>query len=249
MNPITLTNSSASTAPTCHNCPVRSRCLPDGADDIVLERLDRQVVRRLPVKRQRALYLKGEPCAHLYAIRQGQFKREQAIQGGIRVLGFYMPGQVMGFDGIGSGAYSCDTVALTDSLVCAIPYPAVTALLGQDVQLQHQFHRMMGDEIVRQQGATVLLGNLRAAPRLAGFLLDQAAAYAQGGTVPACFVLRMSRHDIASYLGLTVESISRLLAIFRHARALQVCNRAVELLDLDLLRDIASGKEQDRAVG
>lgn len=249
MNPITLSDSSTATSPSCRNCPVRSRCLPGGVDDIVLERLDRLMVRRLAVKRHHALCRRGDPCAQLLAIRQGQFKREQAVPGGMRVLGFYMPGQVMGFDGIGSDAYNCNTVALTDSVVCAIPYPAVIPLLGQDAQLQRNFHRMMGDEIVCQQAATVLLGNLKAAPRLAGFLLEQAAGHAQGGRAPARFVLCMSRCDIASYLGLTVESISRLFAIFRQARVLQVRNRSIELLDLDLLGRIASGKEPDRAVG
>lgn len=249
MNQTTRTKSSASKAPTCRNCPVRSRCLTDGVNDFTSERLDRQLVHRLAIKRHHALCRNGEPFDQLYAIRQGQFKREHAVHGGVRVLGFYTPGQVMGFDGIGSDAYNCDTVALTDSIVCAIPYPAVIPLLGQDAQLQRNFHRMMGEEIVSQQAATVLLGNLKAAPRLAGFLLDQAAGHAQGGITPACFVLCMSRYDIASYLGLTVESISRLLAIFREARALQVRNRSVELLDVELLRDIACGRVQDRAVG
>lgn len=235
----------SSEAPTCGNCPSRALCLPDGATGTALAHMEQQVAQRLPLQRHQILCLHDAPCTNLFAIRQGQFKSEQASpDGGIHVLGFHMPGQVIGLEGLGSGHYGCDTVALTDSLVCVIPYAPLAGLLAQHAQLNRQFHRLMANEIARHQARLLLLGNGRAASRLAGFLLDQAACHSQQGTAPASFRLYMSRHDIGSYLGLTVESISRLLATFRRARALQVRNRAVWLLEPAILQAIAAGREQ-----
>ncbi|MFA9217706.1 MAG: helix-turn-helix domain-containing protein [Sphingomonadaceae bacterium] len=234
-------------AASCHTCEARQRCLPDGADGVLLERLERSVQRRMRVGRHDALYRRGEPCSELFAIHAGQFKTQRsAPSGASQVLGFYMPGELLGLEALDRGQYGCDAVALTDSVVCVLPYAALARLLGQESRLQHQFHHLMSSEIARQQGAMLMLGNARAPQRLAAFLLEQSARCQLRGESGEQFQLRMSREDIAAYLGLTVESISRLLSAFRRSGAVRVSNRAIDLLAPDQLRQIVSQTETAR---
>jgi CRP/FNR family transcriptional regulator len=231
-------------APTCHNCSARSRCLPDGADGASLDRLERCVSRRLPLARHQPLFRRGESCFQLYAIRDGEFKTlRNAPSGASQVLGFHMPGEVLGLEALGNGLHGCDAVALTDSLVCVLPYAPLARLLAQEGQLLRQFHHLMSSEIGRQQDTMLLLGNARAQQRLAAFLLEQAARRRLRGEPAAQLQLRMSREDIAAYLGLTVESISRMLSAFRRAGAVRVSNRAIELLAPEWLQQIVSQPE------
>jgi CRP/FNR family transcriptional regulator len=226
---------------TCHNCSARTRCLGGGEEGASLERLEHSVARRLPLQRHERLFHRDESCFQLYAVREGQLKTQRRAPNGIcQVLGFYLPGEVLGLDALGSGQYGCDAVALTDSVVCVLPYPALTRQLSEDVVLLQQFHRMMGTEIARRQGSMVLLGNARAQQRLASFLLEQAACSQARGETPCSFQLRMPREDIAAYLGLTVESISRLLSALRRVGALRVSNRMVEVLKPELLQQMAA---------
>lgn len=230
--------------PTCHNCSARARCLPDGAEGPSLDRLERGVATRLTLSRHEPLFRRGEACFQLYAIREGQFKTEcKAPNGATQVLGFYMPGDVLGLEALYSGHYGCDAVALTDCVVCVLPYAPLVRLLGADAQLQQQFHHLLGSEIARQQSSMLLLGNARAPQRLAAFLLEQAARCQLRGECGARFQLRMSRDDIAAYLGLTVESISRLLSSFRRSGAVRVSNRMIELLAPELLEQIAQQRD------
>ncbi len=226
---------------TCHNCSARTRCLVDAADGAMVERLERSVLRRLPLLRHEVLFRRDEPCFQLYAVRDGQFKSQRGAPGAAsQVLGFYMPGELLGLEALDSGVYGCDAVALTDSVVCVLPYPSLTRLLAKEAHLQQQFHRLMGKQIERQQSIMLLLGSARAPQRLAAFLLDQAARSALRGESPTKLQLRMSREDIGAYLGLTVESVSRLLSRFRRDGVLRVNNRAIELLAPELLREIVN---------
>jgi CRP/FNR family transcriptional regulator len=229
---------------TCRNCAARHHCLPDGTDGVSLDRLERSVSSRLPLARHEVLFRRGDACFQLYAIREGQFKTERQAPGGAaQVLGFYMPGDVLGLEALYTGQHGCAAVALTDCLVCVLPYPALMRVLGMEAHLQQQFHRLLGSEIARQQATMLLLGNARAPQRLAAFLLDLSARCQLRGESGSRLRLSMSREDIGAYLGLTVESISRLLSAFRRAGAIRVSNRTVELLVPEWLRQISERTE------
>ncbi|MES2261260.1 MAG: cyclic nucleotide-binding domain-containing protein [Pseudomonadota bacterium] len=243
MHSISLTQArdshAAPGAATCHNCPARTRCLPDGADGASLDRLERSVACRLSLARHEVLFRRGESGCQLYAIREGQFKTQRGVPNGAsQVLGFYMSGELLGLEALDDGRYGCDAVALTDSVMCVLPYAPLTRLLAQESRLQLQFHHLMSSEIARQQATMLMLGNTRAPQRLAAFLLEQSVRCQLRGESGIRFQLRMSREDIATYLGLTAESISRLLSAFQHAGAMHVSNRAIELLAPDWLRQI-----------
>ena len=135
--------------------------------------------------------------------------------GEAQITGFQMAGELLGMDAISADRHHCDAVALEDSEVCEIPFAHLQDLFGQVPALLRHFHRIMSQEITREQNVMLLLGNMRAEQRFAVFLINLSARYAARGYSSTRFQLRMSREDIGNYLGLTIESISRLLSRFR----------------------------------
>jgi CRP/FNR family transcriptional regulator len=146
-------------------------------------------------------------------------------------------------DAISTDRHHCDAIALEDSEVCEIPFPRLEELFGTMPILLRHFHRMMSQEITREQSVMLLLGNMRAEQRFAAFLVNLASRYLARGYSSTSFQLRMSREDIANYLGLTIESISRLLSKFKKQELLTVSNREIVLLDPVKLKAMAAGTE------
>lgn len=222
-------------------------CLPMGLSDNDMARLDDVIGRRQRVAAGERLYRMDAPFTSLYAIRFGHFKTYQVdAAGGQQITGFQMAGELLGMDAIGTGRHQCDAVALDDAEVCEIPFDALEELFGQVPNLLRHFHRIMGQEITREQNVMLLLGNMRAEQRLAVFLSNLAERYAARGYSPTQFQLRMSREDIGNYLGLTIESISRLLARFKKMELVAIDRRALTVLDAPRLQALAAGTEPCR---
>jgi CRP/FNR family transcriptional regulator len=229
----------------CAGCSMHQLCLPMGLSDEDMARLDQVIGRRVRVAAGERLYQMDAPFKSLYAIRFGHFKTYQVnAAGGQQITGFQMAGELLGMDAIGSERHQCDAVALDDSEVCEIPFEALESLFGQVPNLLRHFHRIMSQEITREQRVMLLLGNMRAEQRFAVFLTNLAARYAARGYSSTQFQLRMSREDIGNYLGLTIESISRLLARFRKMGLVAVARRECTLLDAPRLQALAAGTEQ-----
>jgi len=209
-----------------------------------MDRLDKIIGRRRKVARDDYLYRMGDSFTNLYAVRVGHFKTCQINAGGEQqITGFQMTGELLGMDAISTDRHHCNAVALEDSEVCEIPFPRLEELFGTMPTLLRHFHRMMSQEITREQSVMLLLGNMRAEQRFAAFLVNLASRYMARGYSSTSFQLRMSREDIGNYLGLTIESISRLLSKFKKQGLLKVNNREIELLDLTLLKAMAAGTE------
>ena len=220
-------------------------CLPMGLDEGDLNRLDQIIGKRSRILQGDRLYQMGEPFCNLYAIRFGHFKTYQVnAAGSQQITGFQMAGELLGMDAISGDRHQCDAVALEDSEVCEIPFARLEDLFGQVPTLLRHFHRIMSQEITREQNVMLLLGNMRAEQRFAVFLVNLSARYAARGYSPASFALRMSREDIGNYLGLTIESISRLLSRFKKQGWLKVDKREVTLLDPVMIKALAAGTEQ-----
>jgi CRP/FNR family transcriptional regulator len=178
-------------------------------------------------------------------VRFGHFKTYQINAAGeAQITGFQMAGELLGMDAISADRHHCDAVALEDSEVCEIPFAHLQDLFGQVPALLRHFHRIMSQEITREQNVMLLLGNMRAEQRFAVFLVNLSARYAARGYSSTRFQLRMSREDIGNYLGLTIESISRLLSRFRKLGLVQVDKREVVLLEPARLKAMAAGTEQ-----
>lgn len=226
----------------CAACSMHQLCLPMGLEEEDMDRLDQIIGRRRRIAKDDFLYRMEDPFVNLYAVRFGHFKTSQINAGGDQqITGFQMSGELLGMDAISAGRHHCDAVALEDSEVCEIPFGQLEYLLGAMPALLRHFHRLMSQEITREQSVMLLLGNMRAEQRFASFLLNLAARYGVRGYSTTHFLLRMSREDIGNYLGLTIESISRLLSKFRKWGLLSVNNREVVLLAPEAMKAVAAG--------
>jgi CRP/FNR family transcriptional regulator len=227
----------------CSSCSLRELCLPAGLDTGEMEQMDRLVTRRRRLKRGADLYRAGEALAALYAIRSG-FMKSCVLNddGREQVAGFHMAGDLLGLDAIGGGSHTCDTVALEDTEVCEIPFASLEQLSRELPSLQHQLHRIMSREIVRDYGVMLLLGSMSAEERLAAFLLNLSQRFAARGYSPSEFRLRMTREEMGSYLGLKLETVSRTLSAFQERGLLSVRQKQVRILDASGLKAVLDQK-------
>jgi CRP/FNR family transcriptional regulator len=190
------------------------------------------VATRRAVRRGDTLFRTGDPFEAVYAVRTGFFKtRVSSEDGRDQVTGFQMAGELLGLDGISSDVHHCDAVALEDSSVCVIPYSQLEGLSREFTVLQHSFHKIMSREIVRDHGVMLLLGNMRAEERLAAFLLNLTQRLQARGFSASSLVLRMTREEIGSYLGLKLETVSRTFSKFHEEGLMEVKQRQLRILD------------------
>ena len=221
----------------CSTCSLRELCLPGGLEPHELDKVDRIVNRRRPIRRGDYLYRAGTALESLHAIRTGFLKSAVLYEDGReQVAGFHMMGDLMGLDAIGTGQHLCDAVALEDSEICEIPLAALEQLSRDIPSLLRHFHRIMSREIVRDHGVMLRLGTMHAEERLAAFLLNLSQRFAARGYSPSEFHLRMTREEIGSYLGLKLETISRALSRFQEEGLLEVRTKRVKIRDMDALR-------------
>ena len=226
----------------CSTCSLRELCLPVGLMPNEFEQLDAVIRQSRRLKKGEYLFRAGEPFSSLYAIRTGFFKTTVASQDGRdQVTGFFMSGELIGMDGICSHVHSCDAVALEDSEVCELPFAHMENLGQRIPSLQTHFFRLMSREIVRDQGVMLLLGNMRAEERLAAFLLNLSNRLYSRGFAANDFLLRMSREEIGSYLGLKLETVSRTLSKFHHEGLILVEHKHIQILEPQALKKMVSG--------
>jgi CRP/FNR family transcriptional regulator len=189
------------------------------------------------VRQGEFLFRSGSQFHCLYVVRAGMFKTILIdSEGREQVTGFHMTGEVLGLDGIESERYQSSAVALEDSEVWEISFARMEALCLQDRALQRMLHRLMSREIQRDYLMMLLLGSMSAEERLAAFLVNLSQRLTERGYSPVRFVLRMSRREIGSYLGLTLETVSRVFSRFQRDGLIRAELKAVELKDLERLR-------------
>ena len=215
---------------------MRELCLPVGLAPDAMKELDKVVEKRVRVAKGESLYRSGNPFSALYAIRLGSCKTTLLSDDGReQVAGYHMIGDVIGMDGIGSGRHGCDAVALEDSEYCVLPFDELEDLGRRVAPLQRNLHQFLSREIARNHAAMLQLGSMRAEERLAAFLVNLSQRYDARGYSSTEFVLRMTRAEIGSYLGLKLETVSRLFSRFQQQGVVQVQGRSVKFLDLGAL--------------
>ena len=225
----------------CSSCNLRELCLPVGLSHPGLEQLDTLVTTRKSVGRGEMLFRAGDAFQSIYAVRTGFFKTCVSSEDGRdQVTGFQMAGELLGLDGISHDRHSCDAVALEDSQVCVIPFSRLEELSRDVVELQRQFHKIMSREIVRDHGVMLLLGSMRAEERLAAFLLNLTQRLQARGFSSSSLVLRMTREEIGSYLGLKLETVSRTFSKFQEDGLMEVKQRQIRILDQAGLKQLVS---------
>ena len=211
-----------------------------------LDKLDKVISTRKKIKRGATLFNAGDRFGSLYAIRTGFFKTSvTTADGRDQVTGFQMAGEIIGMDGIVHDQHSCDAIALEDAEVCVLPFDKLEQLSREFTTLQHHVHKIMSREIVRDHSVMLLLGSMRAEERLAAFLLNLVQRLHSRGFSQSELVLRMTREEIGSYLGMKLETVSRTFSKFVEDGLIEVKQRYVQILNTEGLKKIVNPQNPD----
>ncbi len=218
---------------SCASCRLNELCLPVALNKSEIHQLDEIIKRNRPLKKGDHLYRQNDEFKSVYTVRSGSFKSYVLGKSGKgRVTGFFLPGEIIGMDGIASKKYANSTIALEHSSICEIPFSQLERLSLQLPNLQHHFFAIMGNEIAKDQQIHTLLSSYTAEERITSFLLGLSSRNALVSLSPTRFRLPMTRTDMGEYLGLTVETTSRIFTALQRKGLIRVNNREVELLDI-----------------
>ncbi|TXH66427.1 MAG: cyclic nucleotide-binding domain-containing protein [Lysobacteraceae bacterium] len=228
----------------CTYCSVRQLCLPAGIGSEDLVHLDRIVEHRRPVARGERLFRLGDPLTSVYIAREGAFKSVSISEDGEeQVLGFHLPGELIGLDALGSGLHRCEGVALVAANVCEVPYEQLGQIAAEVPALQQQLLRVIGQSVGRDQDHLGILVRRQANERIALFLHSMGERYRNIGMSDRQFTLPMSREDIARFLGLALETVSRGFTRLQDDGVITVTGRRVEILNVPELLRLSHGME------
>jgi CRP/FNR family transcriptional regulator len=217
---------------SCAQCSLQVLCLPAGIGGDDLQQLDDIVRSKRPLELGETLFRAGQNLGSLFVAREGAFKTLATNQDGdTQVIGFHLPGELMGLDALGTGHHACEAQALTRATVCEIPLSQLENVCAKVPGLQHQLLRIIGQGINRDQTHMEMLGRRQAPERLALFLHGLSERYRQLGRPADQFMLPMSREDIASYLGMVIETVSRTLTKMQDDGVISVRGRQLRILD------------------
>jgi CRP/FNR family transcriptional regulator len=232
---------------SCANCGLHQLCLPAsiGGDDLSL--LDEVVQVKKLLDREQALYAAGQAFRALFVVRSGAFKTSTVdSQGELQVLGFHLPGEILGLDAIASGRHQCNAEALMKSSACEVPYDKLEKVAHELPGLQHELMRVISREVLNDQRHLVMIGRKVALERLAIFLHSLSQRLERVRRDPHLFVLPMTRRDLANYLGLVVETVSRLFSRLSDMGVIEVERKTVRILEPAKLRELAGEIPEER---
>lgn len=230
----------------CQDCSIAQLCIPYSLNETELDRLDEIIERKKPIQKSEELYAAGDELKCLYAIRSGTIKSYTITeQGDEQITGFHLAGDLVGFDAINHGNHPSFAQALETSMVCEIPFEILDDLSATMPALRHQIMRLMSNEICIDQDMILLLSKKNAEERLAAFIHNLSTRFGMRGFSPREFRLAMTRGDIGNYLGLTVETISRLLGRFQKANIISVKGKYISILNHEELAKLAGVKKDN----
>lgn len=223
----------------CSTCRLRELCLPGDMAEREPRAIDKIVRARRTVKRGERLYSSNESFTSVYAVRRGFFKTSVLTEDGRdQVTGFFMAGDILGLDGIGTDQHTLTVTAIEDSEVCIMPFAHLQSVAEHTPGLLHQLHKLMSRAMVRDQAVMLLLGSMRAEERIAVFLLNLSQRFVVRGFAEREFHLRMTREEIGSYLGLKLETVSRVFSRLQKLELIDIKNKHVRILDVEGLKKV-----------
>lgn len=232
---------------SCSDCRLSAICLPIAVSTDEIDQLDNIVQRGRPLHKNEYLYREGDEFRSIYAVRSGAIKAYSVTgDGREQVTGFYLPGEILGMDGIGKNHYASSAKAMETSAICEIPFESLGDLSSKIPTLQRHFFQLMSQEITSDQKLITLLSKNSAEERIASLILSISTRNARRKLSALSFRLPMSRTDIGNYLGLTVETVSRVFSRFQKANLIAVDNKELEILDVEALQvaaGVADGQE------
>ncbi len=222
----------------CSTCAFSQACLSQGMDKRALMDLHVLVEHVGPAHEGEHIFREGDPFEAIAAVRAGTVKTYVVDRDGREhVLGFYLPGEVIGLNAIDGETYPCNAVALDTVMLCKFSFPKIAVLASKLPGLQKHLFRLLSRDIGR---AALLAGDWTADQRMAAFLIGMSRRLAARGFSPNRFQLTMARTDIANYLRLAPETVSRVLRRFQADGLLRVDRREVELVDRVQLEALAA---------
>ncbi|WP_028357905.1 fumarate/nitrate reduction transcriptional regulator Fnr [Brackiella oedipodis] len=220
----------------CSNCMIGHLCMAETITANDINNIDTLIKERIRVNKGSLLFKSNDPLKSIYSIRSGTFKTQLENENGqMQITGFFLPGELIGLDGFANDYHKSNAIALEDSEVCVIRLADLDRLALHDSAVQSQFRKFLSMEISRSHHLILSLGSLRSEQRVASFLINLSQRFAKLGYSHSEFNLRMSRSDIGNYLGLTLETVSRLLSRFAHDGIIAIHQREVKILDHDAL--------------
>ena len=223
----------------CSNCSLSSLCLPFGLQPDDVERLESIIRRNRPIQRGQMMFSPGDKFRSLYVVKTGAVKTyTQTSSGDEHVVGFHLPGEILGLDAIQNDHHGCFAKALETTAICELPFTRLEELATHIPSLQHQMLRLLSREVSSESHMISLLNNSTAEERLASFLLGLSDRFKRRGFSATDFFLAMSRQDIGSYLGLALETVSRLFTRFQEQGILKVDRKHVQIKDLERLQEV-----------
>ena len=225
----------------CGDCRLAGICLPFSLESNEIDALDNIIQRSRPLQKGQHLYRESDDFQSVYAVRSGTLKAYRTTDDGReQVTGFYFPGEILGMDGINNNLHASSAKALETAAVCEIPFTSLEKLSAVIPHLQRHFFQLMSREIAEDQQLITLLSKSSADERVAALLLSVSTRNARRKLSATKFRLSMSRVDIGNYLGLTVETVSRVFSRMQKLDVLKVDNKEIEVLDIDALREMAN---------
>lgn len=217
----------------CQNCSLSALCLPIALADEDVNRLDQIIERKRPLKKGEILFHQGEEFDSVFAVRTGTLKTYNITNSGEeQITGFYCPSELVGLSGIDENQYPVSAKALETTTVCEIPFAHLEQLSSQIPSLKHQLFRLMSRKICDDQQMMVLLGKKNADEKVASFLLNLSHRFKKRGYSATAFRLSMSRGEIGNYLGLAVETVSRVMTRFQKNGLIDVDGKEISIINL-----------------
>jgi CRP/FNR family transcriptional regulator len=234
---------------SCASCTLRELCIPQGMSEEELKLIDTVIERKKPVHKNDYLFRAGDTNRSIYAVLSGSVKTlVDNPNGEEQIVGFHLPGELLGMDGFSGDAHTCSAVALETSSVCEFPLESLDEVCHAVPSIQYAMRRIMGKEVTKDHAMLLLLGRMSAEEKLASFLISLSKRMAQRHWKPTEFNLTMPRQDIANYLGLAVETVSRLFAHLQDEEIIEVDRRRVNISDMDRLKAIVGDSNAINAV-
>ena len=233
---------------SCNDCSLNPSCLPVAVKSQELDSLDRIIKRSKPLKKGGHLFRASDDFRSIFAVRSGTIKTYSVTEDGEeQVTGFYLPGEILGIDGIGTNVHSNSAKALEASAVCEIPFDKLEELSVAIPSLQHHFFKLMSQEIQADQQLIMLLSKKSAEERIAALLMSISARHQKRGLSPVSFRLPMSRNDIGNFLGLAVETVSRVFTRLQKQGVIAVEGKEIEICDHKQLCHLSNGVSPEQA--
>ncbi len=221
----------------CQSCSFSHLCLPVSLNKNELDTLDDIIERKKPLHKNDKLVRYGDKFHSLYAVRSGSFKSYVSDNDGVeQIIGFHFPGDIIGFDALKDDKHGSYTQALETAMVCELPYDTLDEMSVRFPKLRQQIMRFMSAEIKHDHDLMMLLSKRSAEERLLHFLSHLSQRFEERGFSAKQFNLSMTRNEIGNYLGLTVETISRLLTRFQKEDLIKVDGKLITISDFDAIK-------------